>query len=57
MIDNDVFISAVQKSYSVIYLYTFFFVFFSIMVYHKILNILIVFCAIQKNLVAYPFCI
>ena len=38
MIDNDVLIFAVQKSYSVIYLYTFFFVFFSIIVYHRTLH-------------------
>ena len=32
-------ISAVQHSDSVIHRYTFFFIFFSIMVYHRILNI------------------
>ena len=34
-------------------LYTFFFIFFSIMVYHRILNI--VPCAIQEDFVVYPF--
>ena len=32
-------ISAVQQGDSVIHLYTFFFIFFSVMVYHRILNI------------------
>ena len=32
-------ISAEQQSDSVIHIYTFFFIFFSIMVYHRILNI------------------
>ena len=34
------------------YIYISFFILFSIMIYHKILNI--VFCAIQKDLVVYP---
>ena len=38
-------ISAVQQSDSVIHIYTFFFIFFSITVYHRMLNI--VPCAIQ----------
>ena len=38
-------ISAVQQTDSVIHIYTFFFVFFSIIVYHRILNIVI--CDIQ----------
>ena len=42
----NVLISAVQQSASVIHIYTFFFfIFFSIMVYHKILNIVL--CAVQ----------
>ena len=45
-------ISAIQKSGSIIHIYTFFFIFFSIMVYHRILNI--VPCAIQQDLVGYP---
>ena len=47
LIYNVVLISAVQQSDSVIhiYIYTFFFIFFSMMVYHRILNI--VPCAIQ----------
>ena len=40
-----VLISAVQQSDSVIHIYTFFFMFFSIMAYHRILNIIP--CAIQ----------
>ena len=52
MIYNVVLVSGVQKGDSVIHLYTFFFIFFSIMVYHRILNI--VSCAIWKDLV-YPF--
>ena len=39
MIYSVVLISAVQQSDSVIHLYTFFFIFFSIMVYARILNI------------------
>ena len=39
LIYNVVLISAVQQSDSVIHIYTFFFIFFSIMVYHRILNI------------------
>ena len=42
---NVVLISTVQKSDSVIHLYTLFFIFFLIMVYHKILNTIP--CAIQ----------
>ena len=45
VIYSVVLISAVQQSDSVIHIYTFFFVFFSIVVYHRILNI--VPCAIQ----------
>ena len=36
-------------------MYTFFFIFFSTMVYHRILNIAP--CAIQWDLVVYTFCI
>ena len=36
-----------------LYIYTFFFIFFSIMVYYRTLNI--VPCAIQQDLVVYPF--
>ena len=43
-------ISAVQQSDSVIHI--FFFIFFSIMVYHRILSIIP--CAVQKDLVC-PF--
>ena len=46
-------ISAVQQSDSVICIYTFYFTFFSIMVYHRILNIVLY--AIQYDLVVYPF--
>ena len=46
-------ISAVQQSDSVIHIYTLFFIFFSIIVYYRILNI--VPCAIQQDLVVYPF--
>ena len=42
-------ISAIQQSNSVIHIYTFFFIFFSIMVYHGILNRIP--CALQKVLV------
>ena len=46
MIYNVVLITAVQQSDSVIRMYTFFlYIFFSIMVYHRILNIVL--CAIQ----------
>ena len=46
-------ISTVQQSDSVIhiYTYTFFFIFFSIVVYHRIVNI--VPCAVQWDLVVY----
>ena len=40
MTDNIVLISTVQQSDSVIHIYTLFFIFFFIMVYHKILNII-----------------
>ena len=49
---NAVPISAVQQSDSGIHRYTFFIV-FSIIVYHRILNI--VPCAIHQDLVVYPF--
>ena len=39
LIYNVVSISTVEQSDSVIHVYTFFFIFFSIMVYHRILNI------------------
>ena len=55
LVNNVVLIFAVQQSDSVIHMYTFFFIFFSIMVYHRILNIFP--CAIQWDLVVYPFCI
>ena len=45
LIYNVVLISAVQQSDSVIHIYTFFFIFFSIMLYPRVLNI--VPCAIQ----------
>ena len=46
LIYNAVLISAIQQGDSVIHISTFFvFVFFSIMVYHTILNILL--CALQ----------
>ena len=49
------FISAVQQCDSAIYIYTFFFIIFFIMVYPRILNI--VPCAIQQELVYYSvFC-
>ena len=44
-------ISAVQQSDSVTHIYTF--KIFSIVVYHRILNIVL--CAVQSNLVVYPF--
>ena len=51
----NILISAVQQSDSVIHRYTFFFIFFSIMVYPRILNIAP--CAIQEDLVVYPISI
>ena len=48
----NVLITAVQQSDSVIHKYTFFFIFFSIMVYHRILSIAP--WAVQKDL-AYSF--
>ena len=39
LIYNVVLISAVQQSDSFIHIHAFFFIFFSIMVYHRILNI------------------
>ena len=53
LIYNVVLVSDVEKSDSVTYMYMFFFVFFSIIVYHRILNV--VTCSIQQDLVAYPF--
>ena len=41
---NTVLISALQKSDSVIHIYAFFFIFFSLMVYHRVLNL--VHCAL-----------
>ena len=55
LIHNVVLISAVQKSDSVIHIHTFFFILFSIMVNHRILNI--VHCAVQQDLVVYLFSI
>ena len=52
LIYNVVLISAVQQSDSVTHIYIFLFVFFSIMVYHRILST--VPCAIQQDLVVYP---
>ena len=46
-----VLISAVQHNDLVTLIYTFFFILFSIMVYHRILNI--VPCAVQQDLVVY----
>ena len=54
-------IAAVQQSDSVIYICIYYihtymyilFIFISIMVYHKILNIVL--CAMQQDLVFYPF--
>ena len=51
MIYNVVLISAVQQSDSVDFF--FFFIFFSIMVYHRIVNI--VPCILQEDLCVYPF--
>ena len=56
LIYNVVLISTIQQSDSVVHIYTFFFIFFSIMVYHRILNI--VPCRnytvqIQQDLVVY----
>ena len=48
-------ISAVQLSDCVIHMYTFFFIFVSIMVYRRILNV--VPCAVQSGLAVYPFCV
>ena len=52
LVYNVVLISAVQQSDSVIHIHTFVFILFSIMVYHRILNI--VPCAILWYLVVYP---
>ena len=51
----NILISAVQQSDSVIHRYTFFFIFFSIMIYPRILNIAP--HAIQEDLVVYLFSI
>ena len=53
LVNNVVLISVVKQSDSVICMYTFFFLFFSIMVYPRTLNI--VPCAIQQDHVVYPF--
>ena len=45
LIYNVVLVSGVQQNDSVIHTYTFFFIFFSIMVYHRIVNV--VPCALQ----------
>ena len=55
LIYNVALISAVQQNDSVIHIYTLFFIFFSIMVYPRILNIVL--CATRQNLVVYPFCV
>ena len=47
------FISALQQNDPVIRIYINLFIFFSIMVYHRILNIAL--CAIQLDLVVDPF--
>ena len=52
MIHNAALVSTAEWSDSVIQIHTFFFVFFSILVYHRILNL--VACAIQEDLVVYP---
>ena len=52
LIYNVMLISPVQQSVSVIHIYTFLFIFFSVTVYHRILNI--VPCALQQDLVVYP---
>ena len=52
MVYYAVLISAVQQSASLGHVGTFFFIFFSVMVYHRILNI--VACATQQDLVACP---
>ena len=54
--NNVVLVSGVQQNDSVIYTYTYMwlFIFFSIMVYYRILNILP--CAIEQDLVVYPSC-
>ena len=46
-------ISTVQQSDSVIHMHAFIFIFFSIMVYHRILNIAP--CAIQQDLFCFTF--
>ena len=48
----NVLISAAQRSVSVLRIYVFFFILFSMMVYPGILNI--VPCALQQDLVVYP---
>ena len=45
LVYNGVLISAAQQSNSDIYIHTLFFIFFSIMIYHRLLNT--VSCAIQ----------
>ena len=52
LIDSVVLTSAVQPSDSVVHRYTFSFAFFSMMAYHRILNI--VPCAVQQDLNVYP---
>ena len=49
LIYNIVLISTVQQNDSVIHMYAF----FSIMVYHRILNIVL--CDVHEDLVVYPF--
>ena len=46
---NAVLLSDLQQSDSVTYIYIHFFIFFSIMVYHRVLNM--VPCAVQQDLV------
>ena len=53
LIYNVVLTSTIQQNDSVKHIYTFFFIFFSIMFYHRILNIAP--CAIEQDLVVYPF--
>ena len=52
---NVVLIAAVEQSDSVAHMYTFFFIFISIMVYQRILNIIP--CGIQEDLVFFMYSI
>ena len=51
LIYNVVLISAVQQSDSFIHTCTYFFIFFSIMIYHRILNIALLYYTVQYYII------